>query len=166
MKEEEFLSLVMPLQRQMYALCLTILKDEADTADCLQEVSTRLWENRRRLAESENPAGYCILAARRAAIDMLRSRSREVHDDPLVLSGEADASPTPAGLATARDDIDKVSNLLRRLPPRQREVVEMSGIAGLSNREIEEATGLSSDNVRVMLSRGRRKLKELFEKLK
>ncbi len=166
MKEETFLSLIMPLQRQMYALCLTILKDEADAADCLQEVSTRLWENRRRLAECENQAGYCITAVRRVAIDMMRQRLRESHEDPPLNYQDPESSPTPAKLAECRDDVDHLSRLMDQLPPRQREVVEMSGMAGMSNREIEEATGLSGENVRVMLSRGRKRLKELFFNLK
>ncbi|MDE6768460.1 MAG: RNA polymerase subunit sigma-70, partial [Muribaculaceae bacterium] len=41
-------------------------------------------------------------------------------------------------------------------------VVMLSAVSGLSNNEIQEVTGLSDDNVRVLLSRGRKKLKQLF----
>lgn len=166
MKEEEFTAFVRPLQRQMYALCLSILRDERDVADCLQEVYTRLWEHRHRLKDMENPAGYCSVAVRRAAIDMIRQRRRDlIHDieDPPDI---ADTSPTPTDATETLDELHIVSTLLGNLPERQREILELSGISGLSNREIEEVTGLSGENVRVLLSRGRKRLKELFDKIR
>ncbi len=38
----------------------------------------------------------------------------------------------------------------------------MSAVGGLTNSEIKDATGLTDDNVRVLLSRGRKKLRQLF----
>jgi len=55
--------------------------------------------------------------------------------------------------------------MIDMLPENQRRVVMLSGIAGLSNSEIKKATGLSDDNVRVLLSRGRKKLRELFSRV-
>ena len=166
MKEKEFIAFIKPLQRQMYALSLSILRDERDVADCLQEVYTRLWENRHKLKDMENPEGYCMVAVRRGAIDIIRQRSRnllhDIDDPPDV----ADTSPTPADDTEARDDLDMVTDLMCRLPDRQKEVLRLSGISGLSNREIEEATGLSGENVRVLLSRARKRLKGLFDKVR
>lgn len=164
MKEKEFTSLVMPLQRQMYALCLSILRDEEDASDCLQEVCTRLWEHRSRLKAMGNPGGYCMVTARRTAIDILRRRASRPLAEGEGPGDFTDTSPTPADTTEARDDLERLTGLMKSLPPKQRQIVELSGVSGLSNQEIEKATGLSGDNVRVMLSRGRKKLRELFEK--
>ena len=43
--------------------------------------------------------------------------------------------------------------------------MRLSAFGGLSNDEIAQATGLDNQNVRALLSRGRRKIKEMFIKL-
>lgn len=164
MTEAEFIERVMPLQKSLYAFALSILRDESDAADCLQEVYTRLWEHRAKLASLENLSGYCTVAVKRGAIDIIRRRGRDVCDDTGEPPDIADTSPDPHTRAERRDDMKSLEIALEALPPRQRRVVEMSAISGLSNSQIEQATGLSGDNVRVLLSRGRKKLKELFEK--
>ena len=46
----------------------------------------------------------------------------------------------------------------------QLEVVRLSAFANLSNDEIASVTGYSAVNVRTLLSRGRKKIKELYKK--
>ena len=68
----------------------------------------------------------------------------------------------PHAETVAREDLRLVGKLLDELAPRQRTVVEMSAIRGLDNAEICEATGISDENVRVLLSRGKSRLRSLF----
>ena len=166
MNEKDFKDLVLPLQRQMYAVCFSILRDESVVSDCLQDVMTRLWEHRSRLKKMDNPGGYCMVVAKRAAIDIYRRHTCRITDLDSEPPDITDPSATPSEQVEARDRLQTLTSLLEQLPPRQREVVEMSGISGLSNSEIEEATGLSGENVRVLLSRGRKRLKELFGKIR
>ena len=63
------------------------------------------------------------------------------------------------------DAIARLSNVIDRLPASQAEVMRLSAFGGLSNDEIAQATGLDNQNVRALLSRGRRKIKEMFIKL-
>lgn len=164
MTEEEFNIKVVGMHRQLYAYAYTLLHDEDEASDCVQEAYVKLWEFRRRLSEIENPEAYCITVARRQALDRLR-RKRLVSDESAdertdIVSADA----TPAELTEIRDEMSFAKAMLCKLPERQRNVVELSGIAGLSNSEIAEATGLSDDNVRVLLSRGRSRLRQLFNK--
>ena len=62
----------------------------------------------------------------------------------------------------ARGDLARVRDLMTRLPENQRLVLTLSAMEGLSNKEIESETGLSKENVRVLLSRGRSKLRSMF----
>lgn len=165
MKEADFIFRFMPLKKPMYALAYSLLRSESDAADCLQEAYTRMWEKRDRLKDMENPEGYCMVTVRRIAIDMIRHRGKDeagISGDPPPDIPAPEASPSE--ISEHRDDLRILSSLLEQLPERQRQVVEMSGVSGLSNRQIEEATGLSSENVRTLLSRGRKKLRELFDK--
>ncbi len=154
----------MPLHTTLYAYALTILRDESDAADCMQEALTKLWENRNRLSEIDNVKAYAIVTVRNIAVSMAaktRPKSFSLDDTP---PNVADTTPTPAESMENREDVTIIATLLKQLPENQRKVVVMSGVAGLSNNEIREATGLSDHNVRVLLSRGRKKLKSLFSK--
>lgn len=166
MDEQQFKSRILPLHRDLYAYALSILGDDEEAADCVQEAFTRLWENRARLDRIANVAAYSAVTVRHLAITMAsRSAGRAIPfgDDPPDV---ADTGPDPQKGAEGRESVRNLASLLDSLPESQRKVVVMSAVGGLSNSEIKEATGLSDDNVRVLLSRGRKKLKILFSKLK
>ena len=164
MDELQFKGCVMPLYKTLYAYALAILRDESDAADCLQDTFTRLWENRCRLAEIDNMKAYAVVTVKNIAVAMAAkkaSRGVSLYDEPPDIT---DHSPTPSEEIESRENLRTMGILLRQLPDNQRKVVTLSGVAGLSNNEIREATGLSDENVRVLLSRGRKKLKSLFSK--
>jgi RNA polymerase sigma-70 factor (ECF subfamily) len=55
-----------------------------------------------------------------------------------------------------------VIELMSQLPPQQQEVMKLRTWGDCSLQEIAEITGMSHDNARTLLSRARRKLKELY----
>ena len=57
-----------------------------------------------------------------------------------------------------------VKALIARLPLRQRLVITLRDVKGCSYEEVERLTGLNSVNVRVLLSRARKKIREEFTK--
>lgn len=164
MDELQFKGLIMPLHKTLYAFALSILHDEHDAADCLQDTFTRLWENRHRLADVGNVRAYAIVTVKNIALTMAAHRSHQgmsLDDEPPDIP---DSSPTPHEALANRDSLHTMQSMLGQLPENQRKVVLLSGVAGLSNSEIGKATGLSDENVRVLLSRGRKKLRNLFSK--
>jgi RNA polymerase sigma-70 factor (ECF subfamily) len=70
--------------------------------------------------------------------------------------------PEPAALAG--EAISVLMNGLDALPPRQRAVVALHDIHGVSSEEICEALGLTAANQRVLLHRGRSHLRRLLER--
>lgn len=164
MTEEQFNILTVPLYDKMYACALMLLRENDAAADCVQDTLVRLWENRSRLAAIEKPEGYCITAVKRQALDAIRRRGRMPAAEIEISNIDIPGIHTPSELMETRDDLRLACLLMERLAPRQREVVELSALKGLDNAEICEATGLNDENVRVLLSRGRSRLRELFRK--
>lgn len=165
MNEAQFRSCIMPLHKYLFAYALSILSDESDAADCIQEALTKLWENRHKLEKLDNIKAYATVTVRNIAISTL-SRQRRRYDrfsDPPP--DMADFSPGPAESLENREQLHVVSKMLSQLPENQRKIMVMSAVSGLSNNEIKQATGLSDDNVRVLLSRGRKKLRQLFSNI-
>ncbi len=148
----------------MYACAMMLLRDEDEAADCVQDALIRLWESRSRLAEIEKPEAYCLTAVKRQALDAIRRRGRMQESNVDISNIDLPGSLTPHDEAVARDDLRLACQLIGQLAPRQREVVELSALSGYDNAEIAAATGISDENIRVLLSRGRSRLRVLFRK--
>ncbi len=69
----------------------------------------------------------------------------------------------PAEALEARETIDKVTAAIDRLPPAQREVVELRDIQGWTAEEVCNTLGISSVNQRVLLHRGRTAVRTMLE---
>ncbi len=155
----------MPLHRRLYAYALSILNDESDAADCIQEAFTKLWEQRARIAKLDNVEGYAVITVKNLALNMATRKPKTLPDQASRVNpppDTAESAPDPADALEAREHLKAMAGMLKTLPENQRKVVLLSAVNGLSNSEIGEVTGLSDDNVRVLLSRGRKKLRTLF----
>ncbi|MDE6007229.1 MAG: sigma-70 family RNA polymerase sigma factor [Muribaculaceae bacterium] len=159
MTETEFRKHVMPLQRLMYGIALRMGIPPDEAGDTVQESLLRLWRHRNRIPSPD--AGlkvYCIAAHRNECISWLK-HSR--YDAPIEEASNISAPLSED--AEFRDTSSRLSELIDALPAGQREVIRLSGIGGLDNNEIAELTGQTDNNVRQLLSRGRRKLRVLLE---
>ena len=64
-----------------------------------------------------------------------------------------------------RDEANQVLRLIDGLPQQQRQVILMRDVNDQPYEEIEETTGLSAVNIRVLLSRARKKIREQFKEI-
>lgn len=62
-----------------------------------------------------------------------------------------------------KDRLHKVMDMIEALPATQRNVMKLSAIIGLSPDDVASLSGLSSGNVRTILSRTRKQLKKHFK---
>lgn len=161
MNEREFRRRIVPLQRLMYGTALRIGLCPEDAADTVQETLIKLWRFREGIPEDD--AGtrlYCMEALRRESITTLRKQKPKVPLDQV--SGIR--TPEDRSSAEYRDTRRWIETLIDSLPPDQAKVVRLGSFGGLDNAEIAEVTGLSPANVRQLLSRGRRRLKEMINR--
>lgn len=155
--EEIFTIRFLPLYDKMYRAAAAILgADSGEAADAVQDAMVRIWRSGVAMGQITNPEGYAMMAVRSAAIDILRKRRRW---DPL--EGAVSALP---GHPPDPDAVEMLERIVDSLPQGQLEVVRLSAFANLSNDEIASVTGYSAVNVRTLLSRGRKKIKELYKK--
>ena len=71
----------------------------------------------------------------------------------------------PADDMETRDEVRQVKNIIAQLPEQQQKVVILRDVKECSYEEIEHITGLNSINIRVLLSRARKRIREQFNKL-
>ena len=159
MDSSAFKRLLLPHYRRMYATAMTILRNSDDASDAVQEAFTRLWEKRDDLPNIDNPEAYCVTTIKRICIDRIRRSTlpiNEVTEDTLLISDDSDE------LADNRESLQLVAHLMNSRPEQQRYVLQLRAFDDCSLEEIESITGLTGVNVRTLLSRARRRMRELF----
>ena len=150
----------MPLQQMLYREAYRMLGDRFEAEDAVQNLYVRLWEQRERLDNLASPKEYCLRALKNICIDRWRKmRTRDEEVEFVEEISEANAPPEAEG----EEAEEFVEHFLATLPQRQQRVMTMQ-MQGSSIEEIAEVTRLTEGNVKVMLSRIRKRFRELYYK--
>lgn len=165
MDAEHFKRKFLPFHPKLFRIAYALVGNKADAEDILQEAYFKLWHKRNELPDMENPEAFCVRLVRNLCLDFLRSpragrREEEIEE---VVSFETDTSPDKE--LETKDKEQQIRRLISRLPHNQRQVLRLRGIDDCSMDEIEQITGLSAVNIRVLLSRARKAIREQFDKL-
>ncbi|MDO4496785.1 MAG: RNA polymerase sigma factor [Bacteroidales bacterium] len=157
---------MMPHSRKIFAVAFRYLQRADEAEDLVQDVCIKLWQMRDELPSEERLLPYILTMARNLSIDRLRARHEY---DVTATTDETDAPPPNDepyidNRVEDHDRLRRTMELIRQLPPDQQKVLRLKAMHDLDNDEITKLTGFQPDNVRQLLSRARRKLKELAQK--
>jgi RNA polymerase sigma factor (sigma-70 family) len=138
------------------------LLGDADSArEAVQHAFLQLCEqNSEKLCGCE-PA-WLFRVCRNKAIDLIRLRQRQTGDSEADLAGLLGREPDPAEFAERQDLCGELTRQVAQLSAGQREAVDLWS-EGFSYRQISEIAGTSEGNVRVLVHRA---IKQLREKMK
>lgn len=129
----------------------------SEVEDVIQESYCRL-SALKNTAHITNPRAYFFTVARNVVMDHLR-RARVVRMETVAeidsLNVPWDA-PTPETIAGARQELERISELIAHLPDRCRRIFVMRKIDGLSQREIAATLGVTETIVENDVVRGLR----------
>lgn len=124
----------------------------------MQEVFIKLWNNREHMEQIANVEAWCMTATRNLSIDKLRSKHKRV--DGLKPGFDLkDNTPGPYQQAVTNDTIGMVKKLMEALPEKQKLIMHLRDIEGLSYKEIADALEFSLDQVKVNLFRARKAIR-------
>ena len=158
MTAEQFKKRFIHIYPKLFAVAMANIGNSEDAKDIMQSLYLKLWEKREELEGIENDVGYC----RVMLLNICRSRWRSMALEPECEAVEVDVADdcTLQGIET--DDIkEKIEKFITRLPDKQRRIMTMR-MQGATTDEIIEATGLSVENVRTILSRTRQLIREYY----
>jgi RNA polymerase sigma-70 factor (ECF subfamily) len=156
-EQVRFETLVLPHLDAAFNLARWLLRSRADAEDAAQEALLRAYrffdgfhggDARAWLLQIVRNTCYTWLDKNRKGKDMTEF-NEEVHGLP---------SPSPETLAIASNDRDRLSEALKTLPPRYREVIVLRELEGCSYKEIASITSIPIGTVMSTLSRARRQL--------
>ena len=159
-----FKQLLLPLYPRLQRVALRMLGNVEDAEDMVQEVYMKLWGKREELPDVQNMEAYCLALTKNMCIDRLRLAEVDrvdVDDVPLSLAAADDV----ASLLERQDAVEQVKLIIETLPEKQQQVITLRDIRDCTFEEIEEQTGLTAVNVRALLSRARKTIRERFKRV-
>lgn len=128
----------------------------------MQEAYLKLWDKREGLAIISNPEAFSVTLVKNMCFDLLRSGKYALGKQSVELTEVQNVSQ--ADNFEVRDEARQVRHIIAHLPEQQQKIVTLRDVKGCSYEEIEQITGLNATNVRVQLSRARKKIREEFNK--
>ena len=164
MDVESFKRLFLPLHPKLFRIAYALVENKSDAEDSLHDAYYTLWSRRNELADVRNPEAFCVTLVKNLCLDFLRSPRAGRHDEDVTEAVTLSTDSSPDKELEMQDKVEQVRHLINRLPENQRQVLRLRGIEDCSIDEIEQITGLSAVNIRVLLSRARKIIREQFEK--
>ena len=152
--------------REYYTLIVAVAervtRERALAEEIAQDVMLELWRLRERLDFPGPLRAYLCRAARNRALNHVR-HLRVVDSAAPTLASEERAPPRASDLLEESEINAAAAEAIESLPPRCREVFELSRLSGLSYGEIADQLGISTKTVEVHMGRALRTLRDALE---
>lgn len=127
--------------------------------EIVQDVMLALWQRRETLVVDDSLRGYLFRATRNRALNHLRHVAIERKAEPELSAVDSPDADAPTTLV--REEIDvALQRAISVLPPRCREVFELSRVHGLRYAEIATTLGISVKTVEAQMGKALRVLRE------
>jgi len=167
-----FRSLVERHQRRAFALAVSLVRDESDAREIVQEAFIRVYRNLDGFEGGSSFFTWLYRIVSNLSIDLLRRPGRLPAnlDEDRVARGAGKGDDASVPFLSTVDGADPADELRRReigarlqvaldgLPPYHRAVVVLREIEGLSYEEMAQALGISKGTVMSRLFHARQKL--------
>lgn len=164
MELQEFKTKVLPVKDRLYRIALSMLRSVQEAEDTLQDVMVKLWDKRGQLDKYRSIEALAVTITKNQCLDKLKSKKHKNQLD--IQEMEIDSGfATPYRRVELSDSMSVMIRAFESLPDQQRLLISLRDIEGFSYDEIAEQTGLEVNNIRVGLSRARRKARELYLKI-
>ena len=138
------------LQR-MYRIAVSMLQNEEDAADAIQETVLKCWQKIGQLKNDEYFQTWLTRILINQCKDILRERKKFVFVEDIPEIVHEDNYFT-----------DEWKELLSSLSKKNRIVMELYYVDGFSTKEIAEMLHITDMNVRTRMARGRRQLEQFL----
>ena len=164
MTQQEFQKEILPIKNKLFRFSFNMINDEVIAEDVVQEVFIKLWKKRDNIDQVNNIEAWCMRVTRNLSIDKMRSKHRrtEGFKEGFDMRDEA---PSPYQKAAGSDIFSKIKNLMKKLPEKQRMVMELRDIEGFSYQEVADALEISLDQVKVNIYRARLFMRKELESI-
>ena len=144
--------LMRPQLQRMYRIAISILENEEDAADAIQETVLRCWQKIGQLKNEEYFQTWLTRILINQCKDILKTRTKYVLVEEMPEVEYQEAYET-----------NDWKTILNHLDEKYRIVLELYYVEGFSTKEIAKLLHIKDVNVRSRMSRGRKQLEQYLQ---
>lgn len=134
--------------RIMYGHVYKMLLDEEESKDVIQELFSSLWISSDRIPDQLNLSGYLYVMAKNKVLNLIRKNKFQAAYLNSLAKFINDSSTATMDELNERDLAAAIEREIQSLPPRMKQVFELSRKENLSYKEIAERLGISEETVK------------------
>lgn len=143
----------------VYGFALSILKNEADAEDVLQDCFIRVWSSAGTYRPMGKPMAWILTITRNLSTSILRDRqkSADISEEDAERMFVTDG---PAGSTENRIILESAMNLLS---DEERQIIMLHAVSGLKHIEISKLLSLPLSTVLSKYNRAKKKLQDILK---
>ena len=157
MKQDEFISTVMPFKDKLYRLAKRILVSKDEAEDAVQEVYLKLWKGKESIKKYKNPEAFAMTMTKNYCLDRLKSKQAS---NLKIVHNNFQNSDNLDRQIDANDGVAIVFKIMETLPQRQKIILQLRDVEEFEFAEIAEMLESNETAIRVALSRARKTVRE------
>ncbi len=161
---QAFKQRILPVQGRLFRLAQLFLRNREEAEDTLQDVLLRLWTNRQQLDTYHSVEALAVQMTKNICLDKLKAHTKQKTTSEVDALNVQTSGVSPYQQVELSDSADLIHRLINDLPDQQKFILHLRDVEEYSFEEIEQVTGLSINNIRVILSRARQRLRDNYLK--
>ncbi len=148
------------LRGQLFSRARNIVQNDDEARDILQDAFVKLWISKADIKQPGHAAGILNITVRNLSVD----RYRAMADHPMTTLDNNTIRDNGENEPTEREHILKRVNeiISRHLSSRDREILVHRDRDGWEFDELADKYGLTAANVRMIVARARRTVREIY----
>jgi RNA polymerase sigma-70 factor (ECF subfamily) len=163
MSLEVFKQRILPMKDKLFRFAFRLLQNVQEAEDAVQDVMAGVWMKKDQWDQWNSLEAYCMTATRNNCLDRIRKKKLlSVREEAALQVRSTDTNPYEKMMG--KEIMIRIRKCMDELPENQQLVVRLREMDGFSYNEIAEILGMSMDQVKVNLFRGRNAIKKLIIK--
>lgn len=150
-------------QDKVYGIAYRMMSNQEDAMDLTQEIFLKAYQKLNKFRSTSAFSTWLYRLAVNLCIDELRKRKRSLNPLPLETAVSEPGANTPEDDVLSRDTERQIWEAINSLKEKERAIIILRDIEGLSYKEIAEVFKCSLGRVKSRIHEARQKLKAVLE---
>lgn len=151
--------------KRVYYFALRYLRNKEESEEMVQEVFTKLWENRTNLNPDLSFSGYLLTITKNTIFNENRKKvNHQVYCEYVINYLQMQMRDLEREIIS-QDLMTKVNQTIDNLPPKRQEIFKLSRLGGLSHKEISKKLDISEKTIETHMRLAFKDLKREIEPL-